>query len=69
MSEMTIELRGPCPKDIIDVLDAYSMARGLNRTQLVNDILGKWADGVLHETSVMLSVARGNPVLAEKIGI
>jgi len=60
-----IDLRGPCPKETIDVLDAISLARGLTRTQLVNEVLGEWARIRLHEMSVMSRVLRRNPDDAE----
>jgi len=58
----TAELRGQTPRYILDVLDAVSIARGMrDRMQLVNKILGEWADKVLHETSLVQRIAQRNP--------
>lgn len=65
----TVELRGDVPRQTIDVLDAVSMARGYPSCMaLVNEILGKWADGVLHETSLVQRVLSGNPLPADTRG-
>lgn len=60
----SIELRGNCPRLIVDVLDAVSNARRMSRTELVNEVLKTWARGVLHESSVVARVTRGNPAVA-----
>lgn len=57
-SSETAEVRGPCAKDTVDVLDAISMARGLTRMQLVNEILGEWARMRRHELNVVSKVLR-----------
>lgn len=69
MSDQTTELRGPASKSTVDVIDAYSMARRMSRMELVNQILTEWVETRLHETSVVLSVSRGNPDLTEKLGL
>ena len=69
MANENTELRGPCPKHIVDVLDAISMSKRMSRTDLINEILGEYVDRRVHETSLLISIARGNPDLAEKIGI
>ena len=68
-NELTVELRGPCPKDVVDVLDGFSMARRMSRNDLVNQILTEWADIRCHETSLVVALARGNPSLMDKLGI
>ena len=60
-----VELRGDCPKVYADVLDAVSTARGQPRNELVNEIIGLWADQYLHEVTVLERVARGNPDFAD----
>ena len=62
-STETTELRGECPKWIVNVLDAVSMAKPSqrNRTSLINEILGKWAEEKLHEASLIQRLAGGNP--------
>jgi hypothetical protein len=68
-SDITTELRGPCAKHIVDVLDAISMSKRMSRTDLINEILLAYVEARLHETSLLVSIARGNPELADKIGI
>ncbi len=58
MDEPTTELRGPCPRAVVDVLDAVSQARRITRTELVNLILMKWADDKLHEAELIQRVTR-----------
>lgn len=65
MTEKTTELRGECPRDIVNVLDAVSSARGVTRTDLVNAILAKWAQRVVHEHIVIARVVGSNPTVPE----
>lgn len=65
----TVELRGECPREIVDVLDAISMARHYpSRNTLVVEILRAWADKVLHENSVVSAVMRRKPSTPEAAG-
>lgn len=64
----TVELRGPCDREIVDVLDAHANARGLTRTQMVNAVLGEWARDRIHESTVLLRVLRINPLVADDGG-
>jgi hypothetical protein len=59
----TVELRGPCPKDTVDVIDAVAHAKRLDRTSMVNRILSEWAEQKLHESQCIQNVMRGNPAL------
>lgn len=65
MAEENVELRGPCPRGIVDVIDAWSQAKRITRTEAVNHILRAWAMEKMHEHSVIGRVTRGNPPLAE----
>jgi len=58
---LTVELRGPCPKDTVDVIDAVAHAKRLDRTSMVNRILAEWAEQKLHESQCIQRVTRGNP--------
>jgi hypothetical protein len=60
-----IELRGMCPREVVDVLDAVSVAKGLTRTDLVNRILLDWAKRKHHEAMLVHRVTRGNPPAAD----
>lgn len=59
--ETSVELRGDCPREIVDVLDAISQARRQTRGQLVNEILAAWVDQKRHELMMVERVTRGNP--------
>jgi hypothetical protein len=63
-----VELRGECPRQTVNVLDAVSMARNITRTALVNQILGEYAGKVLHESILVQRIAGGNPAVAEASG-
>lgn len=58
---LTVELRGPCPKDTVDVIDAVAHAKRLDRTSMVNRILAEWAEQKLLESQCIKRVMRGNP--------
>jgi hypothetical protein len=64
----SVELRGPCPRDVVDLLDAVSMARGLTRTQLVNRVLAEWAADQRHVANVIHRVSRVTPAPVESDG-
>jgi hypothetical protein len=66
---LQVELRGMCPRLTVDVLDAVASARGLNRTDLVNELLSKWAEQQLREASLIARVTRGNPEVADAFGV
>lgn len=63
--DTTLELRGQCPRDIVDVLDAVSMARRITRTELVNQILGQWTQKTVNEATLVHRVLRGNPKVSD----
>jgi hypothetical protein len=63
--DTSVELRGPCPREIVDVLDAICMAKRITRTELVNRILKAWAVDRVHESMLVERLTRGNPPLKE----
>lgn len=58
---ITVELRGPCPKDTVDVIDAVAHAKRIDRTAMVNRILAEWAEQKAYESQCIERVTRGNP--------
>jgi hypothetical protein len=64
----TVELRGECPRRIVDVLDAVAVARDKTRIQIANEVLGAWADKVLHEATLVQRVIQRNPTRPETTG-
>lgn len=61
------ELRGMASTDLIQALDAIAMSRGLDRTQLVNQILETEVKRIAHEANLLLRMARGNALLSESV--
>ncbi len=61
----TTELRGDCPRNIVNVLDAVSMARGISRNALVVEILSEFVDIELHKTTLINRLAGEYPHRAE----
>lgn len=49
-----MELRGLCPSHIVAALDALAMARGLDRTAYVNQVLGSHVQEEVHKASVLV---------------
>lgn len=63
-----VELRGLIDRDLMDVIDAMSMADGQDRISYVAQVLRKEAVRELHRASVISRVARGNPLAADSFG-
>lgn len=58
----SVELRGPCPREVVDVLDAISQSKRITRMELVTRILKLWANERFNEAMLVQRVTRGNPV-------
>ena len=65
----TVELRGQVDKAVMDVLDACSIARGIDRISLDEKVLSDWAARKVSEASVLQRIARGNPAVMDLAGI
>lgn len=61
----TKELRGLAPADLVRALDAIALAKGLDRNAYVNEVLERHVKSYLDELTVVTSMLRGNPLLAE----
>jgi len=61
-----VELRGMVARQIIDVIDAVSMARRQSRVELVEEILRAWSETRLHEANLVNAVAGRNPSRPER---
>lgn len=59
------ELRGLCPTDLAQALDAIAMARGMDRNTFVLQVLEAEVKKVVHEANVLHRAMRGNPYLSE----
>jgi hypothetical protein len=57
------------PKELIDMLDAVSFARGdRSRAVLVIELLQQWSDRKAHEWSLIQSIVHSNRNVAEAAG-
>jgi hypothetical protein len=68
MRDDDVELRGMCPRRVVDVLDAVSNARRITRTELVNAVLSEWADARVHEANLVQRVRGFNPPPTDAAG-
>lgn len=64
----TVELRGQCPREVVDVLDAVALARDMERTELVNEVLREYVARMVHLARIVTNVTRANPPLSESHG-
>jgi len=55
------EIRFEADADTVAVIDGYCSATGKCRTEFINPLLKQRARQKLHEASVVLRVAAGNP--------
>ena len=59
------EIRFEAEAETVAVIDGYCSATGKCRTEFINLLLKQWARQKLHEASVVMRVAGGNPTVAE----
>jgi len=64
----SVELRGLCQRETIDVLDAVSLARRISRIDLVNEILSAWCVDQVRTATLVYRAAHGNPPLTDANG-
>lgn len=60
-----VELRGLCPAELGQALDAIAMAKGMDRNAYVVHVLTSEVQRYLAEASLALRVLQGNPLVAE----
>lgn len=60
------EVRIEFDKQEVEVLDAYCIANGKDRTKVIHDLVSAWAAQKLYEATLILRVAGGNPVMSEQ---
>jgi len=61
----TKELRADAPADLVRALDALALSHDKNRTTYMVEILEKHVRNELHRVTIVTSMLRGNPMLAE----
>jgi hypothetical protein len=59
------ELRGMVPLPLLQALDAIALARGLDRTALVERLLTADVKQICHEATLVSRMTRGNPLATE----
>lgn len=65
MSPETKELRGDCPADLVRALDAIALAKNMDRSKYVNQVLAAHVNSYLAEVTVVTAMLRGNPLLPD----
>jgi hypothetical protein len=55
------EIRFMAPLSDVRVLDGYCSGTGHDRSHVMREILHRWADDKLHEATIIVRVAAGNP--------
>lgn len=65
MNGETKELRGLAPADLVRALDAIALAKGLDRTAYINQVLERHVKSYIDELNVVTQMLRGNPLLSE----
>ncbi len=68
MAHDKVELRGLCPADLAQALDALAHADGVDRNTYVVEVLHKHVKLEAHKTMVRHRMLRGNPYLSEEDG-
>lgn len=61
----SVEMRFDCPKAVVDIIDAVSLAQRLTRGQAAVRVLSEWAEQRHREASLIARVTRINPIDAE----
>lgn len=60
-TQNTVDIRGDCPRHIVDVIDAISLARRQkNRFELIVEILEDWYQQQMREVVAVQRVTMGN---------
>lgn len=61
-----VELRGMVSREVVDILDALVQANpGTSRFDYIEPILEKWAEKKVHESKIVLRMAKSNGSDAE----
>ena len=62
------ELRGLAPLALVQALDAFAHAEGMDRNEYVVKVLDEHAKREGHRTTMRLRMLRGNPYLSDSSG-
>ena len=64
----SVELRGLVSREVIEVIDAISIARKKTRIDVVIEVLEAFVAERVHESSLIQRITRGNPRLSDSDG-
>lgn len=64
MTDAETEIRFEAPVADVQILDAYWMAEGSSRKEVLCSILGLWAQKQRHFASLVTKLTGGNPTAA-----
>lgn len=62
-----VELRGMCPKEVVDFIDAYSNVKRISRIEAVNRVLLMWARNEAHRHRLYAAALKNNPLLDRSV--
>lgn len=65
MAHDKTELRGLCPTDLAQALDAIAMSEGMDRNTYVIKVLDAEVKRVAHKQIMLARTLKGNPYLTE----
>lgn len=65
MNTEKTELRGLCPAELAQALDAMAQVEGMDRNTYVNHVLDQHVKQVIHKQIMLGRMLKGNPLLAE----
>jgi len=69
MCEELVDTRSKVSKRTDKALSAFSRARGLEKSELIREVLTKWADEQIHGAIVVQRLLRDEGVLGESEGL
>lgn len=58
------EIRFDAPTADVQILDAYWMAEGTSRKEVLSSLLHEWAQRQVHRATLIMRVTAGNPLAA-----
>jgi hypothetical protein len=68
MATEKTELRGLCPTALVQALDAFAHAEGMDRNEYVVKVLDEHAKKEGHRATMVQRMLRGNPYLSDDHG-
>lgn len=68
MASEKVELRGLCPSDLAQALDALAHADGMDSNTYVVSVLDRHVRAEAHKTMLRFRMLKGNPYLTDPAG-